>query len=123
MKQIEYFSIREGFNPIKMLSSPMILVAIISLGSIILLPKIMDKSMYSFPWWGWVGWGFVLMCLACLVDPEFKAELEARQKETSSLTARHPMANFDMAGFLAGSSGLPGQTQAQAQSQGRGKKG
>ena len=40
----EYFIVREGFSPLKMLGSPMILIAIVSLASIIVLPKMLDKS-------------------------------------------------------------------------------
>lgn len=45
VKQADYYVLREGFNLVKMLSSPMILIAIVSLVSIVFLPKLMDKSM------------------------------------------------------------------------------
>ncbi|KAI5787197.1 hypothetical protein EDC01DRAFT_660969 [Geopyxis carbonaria] len=80
LKATEYYVVREGFSPLKMLSSPMILIAVVSLVSIIFLPKMMDQ-----------------------LDPEFKAELEQQQKKTGAVAA-NPLEGFDMASFLAGTS-------------------
>lgn len=44
--QKEYFIVREGFSPLKMLGSPMILIAVVSLASIVVLPKVLDKSKF-----------------------------------------------------------------------------
>ena len=38
----------------------------------------------------------------CTVDPEFKAEFEAQRAKSGSAAAANPIANFDMASFLAG---------------------
>jgi hypothetical protein len=53
-----------------------------------------------------------------IVDPEFKAELEAQQRNTP-VAAANPMANFDMASFLAGTSS---SGPAVAPAQGHGKR-
>ncbi|KAA8895704.1 hypothetical protein FN846DRAFT_784668 [Sphaerosporella brunnea] len=100
VKAAEYYVTREGFNPMKMLGSPMILIAIFSVISMMFLPKLMDK-----------------------MDPEFMAELE-EQKKKRAATAQNqpnPLANFDMASFLAGRS-KPSSPAPPAQEQERGGK-
>ncbi|CCX04231.1 Similar to UPF0480 protein At4g32130; acc. no. Q8VY97 [Pyronema omphalodes CBS 100304] len=96
-----YYQVREGFNLLKMLSSPMILIAIVSLVSIVFLPKLLDK-----------------------MDPEFRAEFEAHQKKNSVTTDRmtNNIANFDAASFLAGmgKSSTPAPAQASGSSAGQG---
>ncbi|KAL7276049.1 hypothetical protein RUND412_000993 [Rhizina undulata] len=99
VKEADYYIVREGFNPTKLLGSPMILVALFSLVSIVFLPKIIDK-----------------------LDPELKAEFEDQQRKTlggGSAGAPNPMGNFDMASFLAGKSS-PNPQQSQQQQQGKG---
>lgn len=44
------------------------------------------------------------MVLIRVVDPEFKAELAERQKESASRTQSNPVQSFDAAGWLAGTS-------------------
>ncbi|RPB02622.1 hypothetical protein L873DRAFT_421192 [Choiromyces venosus 120613-1] len=81
VRPIDYYIVREGFNPTKLLGSPMILIALFSLVMIVMLPKLMDQ-----------------------MDPEFKAELEAQQRKGGANT----VSNFDVAGFLAGTSPASG---------------
>jgi hypothetical protein len=57
------------------------------------------------------------------VDPEFKAELEAQQKKRATQPGQqNPLANFDMAGFLAGTSKSPSPAPPAQEQQGRGGK-
>lgn len=104
----EYYVVREGFNLFKMLSSPMILIAIVSLVSIVFLPKVLDKScpptsIFFFLFFPWTKLATVVVVLTlCTVDPEFKAEFEAQRAKSGSAAATNPIANFDMASFLAG---------------------
>ncbi|KAF8245795.1 hypothetical protein K440DRAFT_633090 [Wilcoxina mikolae CBS 423.85] len=98
VKVAEYYVAREGFNLIKMLSSPMILIAIVSLVSIVFLPKMLDK-----------------------MDPEFKAEFAAQQRKSGGAAAANPITNFDAASFLAGM-GKSDPAPATQQQQGQGKR-
>jgi len=98
IKAVEYLVVREGFNALKMLSSPMLLIGIVGFASVVFLPKLMDK-----------------------LDPEFKAELEAQQRNTPAAAAANPMANFDMASFLAGTSSSSRPAVAPAQGHGKRK--
>lgn len=50
-----YFVLREGFQPLKMLGSPMILIAIFSLVMVYFLPRMMEKSK-CFLWVYGKGW-------------------------------------------------------------------
>ncbi|KAI5852318.1 hypothetical protein BZA05DRAFT_397537 [Tricharina praecox] len=87
----EHFITREGFSPLKMLGSPMILIAIVSLASIVVLPKVLDK-----------------------MDPEFKAEFQAQSKRGPIGSGAENPLNFDVAGFLSGSSSGGGSGSAPA---------
>ncbi|KAF3912939.1 hypothetical protein AA313_de0210423 [Arthrobotrys entomopaga] len=81
-KASEFYLNREGFNPMKLLSNPMILIAIVAIGGMTLMPKMVEN-----------------------MDPETRAEFEKQQQ--SSMLANpqnNPLQSFDMAGFLAGSS-------------------
>ncbi|KAI5841471.1 hypothetical protein DFP73DRAFT_481198 [Morchella snyderi] len=80
IKTADYYVVREGFNPTKLLANPMILVAIVSLVAIVGLPKLVDK-----------------------MDPELKAEFEESQKKVGAAQA-NPLGGFDVASFLAGTS-------------------
>ncbi|PWW76750.1 hypothetical protein C7212DRAFT_320082 [Tuber magnatum] len=91
VRPIDYYIVREGFDPTKLLGSPMVLIALFSLVMIVMLPKLMDQ-----------------------MDPEFKAELEAQQRKGGA----NPVANFDVASFLAGTSSPAGGAAAG----GKGKK-
>jgi ER membrane protein complex subunit 7 len=71
-----YYVKREGFNPMKLLSNPMILIAGVSLFALVLIPKIMDN-----------------------MDPELKAEFEKEQKKTM---AAFGGGGPDLAGMLSG---------------------
>ena len=44
VKPAEYYTKREGFDPGKLLGSPMILVAILSLGAMWGIPKMLENS-------------------------------------------------------------------------------
>ncbi|CUS15393.1 unnamed protein product [Tuber aestivum] len=96
VRPIDYYIVREGFNPTKLLGSPMVLIALFSLVMIVMLPKLMDQRSQ--------------------VDPEFKAELEAQQRKGGA----NPVANFDVASFLAGTSSSP--SAGGTSSGGKGKK-
>ncbi|EPS38956.1 hypothetical protein H072_7276 [Dactylellina haptotyla CBS 200.50] len=81
-KASEFYIAREGFNPMKLLSNPMILIAIVAIGGMTLMPKMVEN-----------------------MDPETRAEFEKQQQ--SSMLANpqgNPLQSFDMAGYLAGSS-------------------
>ncbi|KAF8468406.1 hypothetical protein BDZ91DRAFT_722576 [Kalaharituber pfeilii] len=103
LKPADYYTIRETFNPAKLLSSPMILIALVSLAAVYFIPKLIEN-----------------------MDPELKAEFEEHQRKTLAAQAAaagigggaaeagagNPFAGFDMAGFLAG------QTQSAQSGQG-----
>ncbi|CAZ80224.1 unnamed protein product [Tuber melanosporum] len=92
VRPIDYYVVRESFNPTKLLGSPMVLIALFTLVMIVMLPKLMDQ-----------------------MDPEFKAELEAQQRKGGV----NPAVNFDVASFLAGTSS---PATGVAASGGKGKK-
>ncbi|KAJ3943732.1 uncharacterized protein N0V96_006664 [Colletotrichum fioriniae] len=86
--QKNYFVERSKFSILTILKNPMILLGLISMGIFLGMPYLMDN-----------------------MDPEMRAEFEERQKSNpmNSLLGggggggdANPMANFDMAGFLAG---------------------
>ncbi|KAL0634461.1 hypothetical protein Q9L58_006632 [Maublancomyces gigas] len=98
MRTAEYYVVREGFNPTKLLANPMILVAIVSFVAIVGLPKLVEK-----------------------MDPELKAEFAESQRKAGSVQS-NPLGSIDVAGFLAGKSS-PDPPAAPAQSgKGKGKK-
>jgi len=85
LKASEYYLAREGFNPLKMLSNPMILFALVAIGGMALMPKMVEN-----------------------MDPETRAEFEKSQKNSPfSNPGANPLGNFDVAGFLAGKSTQP----------------
>ncbi|TLS28072.1 hypothetical protein PpBr36_01831 [Pyricularia pennisetigena] len=84
----DYFVERSTFSVFSILKSPMILLALVSMGIFLGMPYLIEN-----------------------MDPEVRAEFEARQK-SSPMNAMlgggggkdaSPLANFDMAAFLAGS--------------------
>ncbi|KAK6523911.1 hypothetical protein TWF281_001876 [Arthrobotrys megalospora] len=82
VKGSDFFIIREGFNPMKLLSNPMILIAIVAIGGMTLMPKMVEN-----------------------MDPETRAEFEKQQQNSVLSNAQNnPLQGFDMAGYLAGSS-------------------
>ncbi|RPB26372.1 hypothetical protein L211DRAFT_821468 [Terfezia boudieri ATCC MYA-4762] len=86
VRKVEYYIQREGFSPMKLLGSPMILIAIVSLGAMYFIPKLIDN-----------------------MDPELKAEFQEAQKRTLAGQqgfggpGRNPVEGFDIAGYLSGS--------------------
>lgn len=98
IKKAELFIEREGFSPLKLLGNPMMLFAILALGGVILMPKLVDK-----------------------IDPEMRAEFEEQQKKSPlNSAATNPMGNFDIASFLAGTSSPGPAAQGQGNSKGVG---
>ncbi|KAK6339461.1 hypothetical protein TWF718_008874 [Orbilia javanica] len=82
VKGSDFYIVREGFNPMKLLSNPMILIAIVAIGGMTLMPKMVEN-----------------------MDPETRAEFEKQQQNSVlSGSQNNPLQNFDMAGYLAGSS-------------------
>jgi len=81
MKPAEYYITREGFSPMKLLGSPMILIAIFSFAGMYFIPKLIEN-----------------------MDPELKAEFEQAQKQSFAKDAglKNPVEGFDLAGFLSG---------------------
>jgi ER membrane protein complex subunit 7 len=85
-----FYDERQGFNPISLLKSPMILMGIVALAFTFGMPKLMEN-----------------------MDPEMKAEYEEMQKKgpmaglTKAMSgqgqASSAAQNFDLAGYLAGS--------------------
>lgn len=53
VKAVEYYTVREGFSPMKLLGSPMILIAIFSFAGMYFIPKLLDNSTsaltFAFP--------------------------------------------------------------------------
>ncbi|KAK6498617.1 hypothetical protein TWF481_011198 [Arthrobotrys musiformis] len=90
VKGSDFYIIREGFNPMKLLSNPMILIAIVAIGGMTLMPKMVEN-----------------------MDPETRAEFE-KQQQNSVLSGgqNNPLQSFDMAGYLAGSSSSKSQPKA-----------
>ncbi|KAH8593229.1 hypothetical protein B0O99DRAFT_547387 [Bisporella sp. PMI_857] len=88
----EYFVERTGFSPLSILKSPMILIAIASMGIVFGMPYLMDN-----------------------MDPEMKAEFEARQKGggVGATQAANSLQNFDAAAWLAGTGSKKGEEKAQ----------
>jgi ER membrane protein complex subunit 7 len=86
----KFYDERQGFNPISLLKSPMILMGIVALAFTFGMPKLMEN-----------------------MDPEMKAEYEEMQKKgpmaglTKAMSgqgqASSAAQNFDLAGYLAGS--------------------
>ncbi|KAF3280953.1 hypothetical protein TWF970_002629 [Orbilia oligospora] len=82
VKGSDFYIVREGFNPMKLLSNPMILIAIVAIGGMTLMPKMVEN-----------------------MDPETRAEFEKQQQNSVLSGAQNnPLQSFDMAGYLAGSS-------------------
>ncbi|KAG9241040.1 hypothetical protein BJ878DRAFT_251881 [Calycina marina] len=77
----EYLVERAGFSPLSILKSPMILIAIVSMGLVFGMPYLMDN-----------------------MDPEMKAEFEERQKSggVGATAGVQNIQNFDAAAWLAG---------------------
>jgi len=44
VRAAEFYVTREGFNPAKLLSNPMILIGIVSVGGMLLMPKLLENS-------------------------------------------------------------------------------
>ncbi|KAI9863837.1 MAG: hypothetical protein M1813_003489 [Trichoglossum hirsutum] len=74
----EFYAERQGFSPLSLLKSPMILLAIVSMGLMFGLPYMLDN-----------------------MDPEMRAEFEAQQKRTAPPSTAS-LQGFDLAGMLAG---------------------
>ncbi|EFY84528.1 hypothetical protein J3459_008434 [Metarhizium acridum] len=79
-----YFVDRPQFSALSILKNPMILMGLVSMLIFFGMPKLVDN-----------------------MDPDLKAEFEARQREgpmaAMSGQQQNPLGNFDMAAFLAGS--------------------
>jgi hypothetical protein len=91
MSKRNFYEQRQGFNPMSLLKNPMILMGVVALAFTFGMPKLMEN-----------------------MDPEMRAEYEEMQKKgpMSGLTkamqggggASSAAENFDLAGYLAGSS-------------------
>ncbi|KHN98227.1 uncharacterized protein MAM_03988 [Metarhizium album ARSEF 1941] len=80
-----YFMDRPQFSVLSILKNPMILMGLVSMLIFFGMPKLVEN-----------------------MDPDLKAEFEARQREGPMAAAmggqqQNPLGNFDMAAFLAGS--------------------
>lgn len=85
-----FYEQRQGFNPMSLLKNPMILMAVVALAFTFGMPKLMEN-----------------------MDPEMRAEYEEMHKNSPMGGITRAMQgggagggaeNFDLAGFLAGSS-------------------
>ena len=47
VKASEFYVTREGFSPMSLLQNPMILIAIVSIGGMVLMPKFLDNSKHE----------------------------------------------------------------------------
>ncbi|KAF5238583.1 hypothetical protein FAUST_5440 [Fusarium austroamericanum] len=91
-----YFMERPQFSVLSILKNPMILMAVVSLGLMVGMPKLMDS-----------------------MDPELRAEFEEQQKNSAlsgvmsgQASGDNPLTNFDMAAYLAGSKPKDGGSPA-----------
>ncbi|KAF5134898.1 ER membrane protein complex subunit 7 [Metarhizium anisopliae] len=95
-----YFVDRPQFSVLSILKNPMILMGLVSMLIFFGMPKLMEN-----------------------MDPDLKAEFEARQREgpmaAMSGQQQNPLGNFDMAAFLAGSGKKEGGAGAGSVSDGR----
>ncbi|KAF1833936.1 hypothetical protein BDW02DRAFT_569573 [Decorospora gaudefroyi] len=78
-----YYQERQGFSPLSFLKNPMILMAVVSMGLIFGMPKLMEN-----------------------MDPEMKEEFEEMQKNgvlgSGSTNTAQQIQNFDLASWMAG---------------------
>lgn len=90
------------------LKSPMILIALGSLGLVFGMPYLMDSSASNstFTFASTSPRSVSMANYMALVDPEMRAEVEERQKSSplSGAQASNPLQNFDAAAWLAGTS-------------------
>lgn len=103
------------------LKSPMILMALFSLGLIVGMPYLMENSKFpcspSHSLFVPISLittctmnhilGIILTCASITVDPETRAEFEEMQKKSPLASANNPAAqlqNFDLASWMAGKS-------------------
>ncbi|KAF6808999.1 hypothetical protein CSOJ01_07170 [Colletotrichum sojae] len=117
-----YFVERSKFSVFTILKNPMILLGLVSMGIFIGMPYLMENS--TFPPILYLP---VLTCCPP-VDPEMRAEFEERQKSNPMNSilgggGAQPGGSFDMAAFLAGTSGNKEQQQASGSSNGAGGSG
>ncbi|EMD87623.1 hypothetical protein COCC4DRAFT_134344 [Bipolaris maydis ATCC 48331] len=89
-----FYQERQGFSPLSFLKNPMILMAIVSMGLIFGMPKLMEN-----------------------MDPEMKEEFEQMQKNgvlgSGSTNTAQQIQNFDLASWMAGKTDA-GTTSANA---------
>lgn len=111
----EFYQSRGGFNITGILKSPMILMALVSVAMIFGMPYLMENSKSTrYLGCGIDGWGLVMFHIANLVttvDEETKKEFDemsAKSPISGNSGAASSIQNFDLAGFLAGSSGGAG---------------
>jgi len=78
-----FYQERQGFSPLSFLKNPMILMAVVSMGLIFGMPKLMEN-----------------------MDPEMKEEFEEMQKNgvlgSGSTNTAQQIQNFDLASWMAG---------------------
>ncbi|CAN9444768.1 unnamed protein product [Alternaria alternata] len=91
-----FYQERQGFSPLSFLKNPMILMAVVSMGLIFGMPKLMEN-----------------------MDPEMKEEFEEMQKQgvlgSGSTNTAQQLQNFDLASWMAGKTDS-GSTSARTQS-------
>lgn len=109
-KEKEYFYERTGFSPLSILKSPMILIAIATMGIVFGMPYLMDNSESFFSLGFFLGSSWCTVgeyWLMEIVDPELRAEFEETQKKSplSGGQSANALQNFDAAAWLAGSGG------------------
>lgn len=79
----DFYQERQGFSPLSFLKNPMIIMAIVSMGLIFGMPKLMEN-----------------------MDPEMKEEFEEMQKNgvlgSGSTNTAQQIQNFDLASWMAG---------------------
>lgn len=105
LAQKYFYQERQGFSPLSFLKNPMILMAVVSMGLIFGMPKLMEN-----------------------MDPEMKEEFEEMQKSgvlgSGSTNTAQQIQNFDLASWMAGKTDS-GSAAARVQSPapaGQGKK-
>ncbi|KAA8620324.1 repeatdomain containing protein [Pyrenophora tritici-repentis] len=88
-----FYTERQGFSPLSFLKNPMILMAIVSMGLIFGMPKLMEN-----------------------MDPEMKEEFEEMQKNgvlgSGQTNTAQQLQNFDLASWMAGKTDTAGAAQA-----------
>lgn len=104
----DFYEKRGGFNPMSLLSNPMILIGVVAMAMMFGMPKLLENSeCYAFS-------SLLAKTNSITVDPEMREEFEKSQASnplTAALSGGGGTAGgFDMAGWMAGTNDKPSNT-------------